>query len=251
MDAIGALSNAGAVSAAAKSETKIAENFDTFLSILTTQLKHQDPLSPMDSTKFTEQLVQFSQVEQAIATNKNLETAIDLIAAGSTANAVSYIGKEVTVEGKVSSLSNGQASWSYTLDGPAVATVLSVRDSAGQIVHSSQGGTALGAHEFVWDGTGFDGQELPSGSYSLEISAINANGEAVSTSTAARGIVTGVNTNDGEPMLLLGQTEVPLAAILTIRQAPTTNETAAQNSVVDTIVDTVVDGATNNEESTL
>jgi flagellar basal-body rod modification protein FlgD len=238
MDSIGAVSPATTASQSAQSKSKIAENFDTFLSILTTQLKNQDPLAPMDSTKFTEQLVQFSQVEQAIATNKNLETAIELIAAGSTANAVSYIGKDVTVEGNVSNLASGQASWNYTLEGPATNTVLTVSDSAGQIVHSAPGGTDLGSHEFVWNGTDANGQALPDGAYSLEISSINANGEPVDTTTAARGIVTGVHTNDGKPMLLLGQTEIPLTAVLTIRQPQINTET--ENSLVDTIVDTVI-----------
>jgi flagellar basal-body rod modification protein FlgD len=225
MESIGALSNVAASSAVAKSETKIAETFDTFLSLLTTQLKHQDPLAPMDSTKFTEQLVQFSQVEQAITTNKNLETAIALLAAGSTANAVSYIGKEITAEGKVANLSNGKATWGYTLEGPAVNSSLTIRDSGSQIVFSSSTGEkALGNHEFIWDGKSTTGEQLPEGSYSLEITAIDGSGELVKTTTVASGLVTGVETNDGVPALLLGQTKIPLTSVLTIRQQQTAND---------------------------
>lgn len=227
MESVSAVADAASTSAAVQSGKKIADNFDTFLSILTTQLKNQDPLSPMDSSKFTEQLVQFSQVEQAIATNKNLETAIDLIAAGSTASAVSYIGKEITAEGKVSGLSGGKATWGYSLEGPAVNSSLTIRDAAGDIVYSSSTGeTALGNHEFVWDGKNSTGEQLPDGSYSLEITAINGDGEPVKTTTTASGLVTGVQTNDGEPMLMLGQTEIPLTSVLTIRQPKPADESA-------------------------
>lgn len=225
MESISSVANAAATGIIAKSETKMAENFDTFLSLLTTQLRNQDPLAPMDSTKFTEQLVQFSQVEQAIATNKNLETAIEMIAAGNTANAVSYIGEEITAKGNISNLSDGKAAWGYSLEGPAVNASVTIRDAGGQIVYAtSTGETALGEHEFTWDGKSNTGELLPEGPYSLEINAVDGTGNLVKTTTTASGLVTGVQINDGRPVLLLGQTEIPLISVLSIRHPQSAND---------------------------
>src|ERR1700686_3335504 len=76
---------------------QLAGNFDTFLKLLTTQLQNQDPLSPMDSNQFTQELVQFSQVEQQINTNTSLASLIALTKTQSSANAVSYLGKTITI----------------------------------------------------------------------------------------------------------------------------------------------------------
>ena len=75
----------------------MSSNFDTFLTLLTTQLQNQDPLSPMDSNQFTQQLVQFSQVEQQINSNKNLESLISLTKNQTSVDAVSYLGKTLTL----------------------------------------------------------------------------------------------------------------------------------------------------------
>src|SRR5271154_1591718 len=78
---------------------QLSGNMNTFLTLLTTQLQHQDPLSPMDSTQFTQQLVEYSQVEQQINTNTNLTNLISLQQTNSGAAAVGYLGKEVTATG--------------------------------------------------------------------------------------------------------------------------------------------------------
>src|ERR1051325_6310 len=89
--------SATSTSAAASAQKQLSGNFDTSLTLLTTQLKNQDPLSPMDSNQFTQQLVQFSQVEQQINSNKNLESLITLTKSQTATNAVSYLGKTLTL----------------------------------------------------------------------------------------------------------------------------------------------------------
>src|SRR3954470_17819141 len=92
-----ASTSATSTSAAASAQKQLAGNFDTFLTLLTTQLKNQDPLSPMDSNQFTQQLVQFSQVEQQINANKNLESLVSMSKAQGATSAVGYLGKTLTV----------------------------------------------------------------------------------------------------------------------------------------------------------
>src|SRR5579863_8684834 len=93
----------------------IAGNFDTFLTLLTTQLQNQNPLDPLDTNQFTSQLVQFSSVEQELKTNDYLSSLVQSTQNSQASAAVSYIGKTVTSTGVDSDLVNGQATWSFNL----------------------------------------------------------------------------------------------------------------------------------------
>lgn len=75
---------------------KLAEDFDQFLNLLTTQLQNQDPLNPMDSNEFTNQIVQFSQVEQAINTNQKLDSLVSLQLASISGAALNYVGMDIS-----------------------------------------------------------------------------------------------------------------------------------------------------------
>ena len=109
-------------------------NFDTFLQLLTTQLQNQDPLDPMDTSQFTEQLVEFASVEQQINENTNLQTLITLQQTSEATQAMQLIGSTVTVNSASGTLSNatGQAA-SWTLNSPSPATgTVTITNSNGQ-----------------------------------------------------------------------------------------------------------------------
>src|SRR3954451_9401147 len=91
----------------------IASNFTAFLQLLTTQLKNQNPLEPLDTNQFTQQLVQFAQVEQQITMNSSLSTLISLQKATQTSAALGFLGSTVRVEGDTARLAGGSAAWSY------------------------------------------------------------------------------------------------------------------------------------------
>ena len=135
-----------ATSAAATAKTSLAGDFNTFLTMLTTQLQHQDPLSPMDSTQFTSQLVQYSSVEQEINTNSNLEKLITLQQANQTSQATSYLGQNVEVSGTSLPVQNGSANYSYTLPSAASSVQVQIADSTGTVVYSTTGDGAVGSH---------------------------------------------------------------------------------------------------------
>lgn len=215
---INAATTAGS-SAAVQSGTALAKNFDTFLSLLTAQLQNQDPLEPLDSKDFTNQLVNFSGVEQAIATNKNLEQLVELVLAGQSGNLVNYLGKTAEVASDVTALDNGQAAWTYRLDAQAASTKLLVIDQNQRIVYVGEGGTAQGANEFIWDGKDNAGQQLPAGSYQLGISALDADGKPIDKRITTRGLVSSVETVDGQQLLTVGGAKVPLSDVLSVSVA--------------------------------
>src|SRR5262245_30089824 len=111
-----------AVSGSVDSNT-LAGNFQTFLTLLTTQLKNQNPLDPLDTNQFTQQLVQFAQVEQQIKQNQQLDTLISLNKAAETTTALAYVGATVAIDGKTAALTNKQATWTFNVPKPVSATV--------------------------------------------------------------------------------------------------------------------------------
>lgn len=207
-------------SAADKARTGLAENFELFLGLLTEQLKNQDPLSPLDSNEFVNQLVQFSGVEQAIAQNDNLEKLLALQTASAAGSAVAYIGKEAVVAGQAAVLANDRAAWTYTLDSAAQTSRLVISDEAGKVVVETGGAKTAGPHEFVWDGKDAAGNILPPGVYKLQVAAVDGEEQAVATSVSGHGLVTGVDFSSGEPALLFGDASAPLAQVISVREAP-------------------------------
>lgn len=182
----------------------LAGDMQTFLKLLTTQLKFQDPLEPLDSKEFTQQLVAFSGVEQQIATNSNLEKMIAQINTQQMSTAVNFIGRDIQVLTGSSKLADGQAKWSYALDLTAETNTLTIKDATGAVVHTTDGGTKSGSHSFEWDGKDANGNVLPDGMYTLEINPKTANGTEIAHDIFMRGTVDGVEQVSGEYYLSLG-----------------------------------------------
>ena len=203
-------------SAATKSEKKIAEDFDNFLILLTTQLKNQDPLEPLDTNEFTAQLVRFTTVEQSIAANKNLETLINLTSASQTATAVAYLGTRIEAEGAQNSLTENGAEWTYTLPSEAEQTTILVKNAAGSIVFSTSGELTAGKHSFTWNGQLQNGSSAAEGVYSIQVTSTDSSGDMMSVKTGVVGLVTGAETIDGKQMLAIGGAKVPMDGITAV-----------------------------------
>jgi len=205
--------------AAVRSRIGLADNFDAFLKLLTTQLENQDPLSPLDATQFTEQLVQFSGVEQAIRTNDALAQLIALTRADRVARAVDYLGAEVEAGAETVRLHDGSpAAVHYRLDQPAAKVVIGIYDESGRLVRTEEGEASAGAHAVAWDGRDQSGRRLPEGLYRVEVAASTATGEAVPVSTTIAGVVDGVELQGERLMLSVAGVLLPLEAITAIRR---------------------------------
>jgi flagellar basal-body rod modification protein FlgD len=209
-------------SAAASSATspdamkQLSGNFSTFLTLLTTQLKNQDPTSPMDSNAFTQQLVMYSQVEQQIDTNSNLKTLIGQGTSNAAAVTTGYLGKKVSILNGNAALTNGAASWTYNLDAAAATNQLSVTDSKGKLVYTGAGETTAGNHTFAWNGKDNNGNQLADGAYTLNVAATGGAGGAVTSSVASAGTVTQIDMTGSTPKLVIGSMEVDLGDIAAV-----------------------------------
>ncbi|HSM95758.1 MAG TPA: flagellar hook capping FlgD N-terminal domain-containing protein [Rhizomicrobium sp.] len=199
--------------------TDLSGNFDTFLTLLTTQLQNQDPMNPMNSDQFTQELVQFSGVEQQINTNDNLKQLISLQQGSASNNAISYLGKSITITNGSGALSDGAAHWSYALGGAAASTTLTVKDSSGKVVYSAKGETAAGQHDFDWDGKDSGGNQLADGTYTLSVSSAAPDGKSIETAIASSGVVSEVNFTGSEPYLMVGTMAVPVSAVSAVDSA--------------------------------
>ena len=198
--------------------SKLTSDLDNFLTILTAQLQHQDPLEPLDTHEFTNQLVQFSSVEQAIQQNKNLESIIELNQNNMAISAVSYIGKEVSAAGKSNMLVNGKATFSYTLPEAAQAGTISITNQAGDVVFFGQAERTPGTHAFVWDGKSSSGVAQPDGQYQINVNAVNSDDQPISPSFGITGKVTGVEFDGSTAILNNGTVPVSLNSITNINE---------------------------------
>lgn len=200
----------------------IAGNFETFLTLLTTQLKNQSPLDPLDTNQFTQQLVDFAGVEQAVKTNQNLEDLAKLSAASAITGAVSFIGKQVAASGESSQLTNGEASWAYSLDEPGSQATFTVKDANGNEMFAQTIANPYQDGIFTWNGQKTDGSIAPEGTYTISVAATNSAGTAIGSSTSFTGTVTQVDMEGGTPVLKIGDKDVKLEDVLKILQAPET-----------------------------
>ncbi|GER07802.1 flagellar hook assembly protein [Iodidimonas muriae] len=194
----------------------IAQDFDTFLTLLTTQLQNQDPLEPTDSNEFTRQLVSFAGVEQQIQANENLQDLSTLTAFNQNAAAVNYLGKTVTIAGDTIT-NDGSTPLGFEYDLPVTADKVTVQilNADGDVVFEQDGETNFGIHRI--DLSSFDGETpVPAGQYSVRVDARDADNKAIQTNSFVRARVDEVETSGLTPLLTIGGQRIPLHQIAAV-----------------------------------
>lgn len=191
----------------------LATNFDTFLTLLTTQLRHQDPLDPLDTEQFTSQLVQFSGVEQSIRTNTHLETLIALQSASERGGALSLVGRTATLAFDAAALTDDGAAWRYTLPDGAAGAALAIVDAAGETIARAEGAAAAGPHDFRWNGERADGSKAAPGVYRLIVEAKDAGGAPLRAEVETTALIEAVSFGPGGTMLETAGGLAPLDAL--------------------------------------
>jgi flagellar basal-body rod modification protein FlgD len=181
----------------------LAGNFQTFLTLLTTQLQAQNPLEPLDTNQFTQQLVQFASVEQQLKTNEQLTSLVSLQQTAQATQSLGFVGKTAVVPGNTASLSGSQAAWSLNI--PANGNLhVTIANAQGQNVFTHDYTVSAGNNQpFLWDGKGTDGTQLPDGQYTLTATATDGAGNSQAIPTSIAGVVSSVDLTQTPPLLTI------------------------------------------------
>lgn len=194
----------------------LAGNFQTFLTLLTTQLQNQNPLDPLDTNQFTQQLVQFAGVEQQLKTNDQLQSLITLQQTAQSTQALGFVGKVAVVDGSTATLSNSSAVWDLNVAKDSTVQV-NITNSTGQTVFSSSYQVKAGDNQaFGWDGKGNDGTQWPDGKYTMTATGTDNNGQTVGVSTGIQGTVSSVDLTQSPPLLTINNQTYTVSQIRAI-----------------------------------
>ena len=197
-------SGSAASAANAMASQQIAGNFQSFLQLLTTQLQNQNPLSPLDTNQFTQQLVEFAGVQQQINTNDSLSTLVSLQQTAQSSQALEFVGKTAVVKGSTTSLTSSEAAWGLNIASASTVTI-NITNSSGATVYTSSINANAGNNQtFTWNGLGTDGTQQPDGSYTLTATAKDSTGNSVGVSTEIQGVVSSVDLTQSPPLLSIG-----------------------------------------------
>lgn len=202
--------------------SKLSSDYTMFLRLLTTQMQNQDPLSPMDSSQYTQQLVQYSQVEQSIQQTGALKDILARLGSQDMMQASTLIGKQAAYDGAQAGLSTSTpALWTWETDGAPASLVAIIRDASGREIERR----TLGPNAFrlQWDGALATGGTAPAGSYTLALDARDANGRALSPRIGAAGVVGSVSRTEEGVTLAISGVSVPLADVRNFTAANATS----------------------------
>jgi flagellar basal-body rod modification protein FlgD len=213
---VGSNSNSSSSTNTASSATNsLTSNYSTFLTLLTTQLKTQSPLSPMDVNSFTQQLVQYSAVEQQIQTNSNLKSMMDTMTSSAALQLVNYVGKSVTAYSDTTKMESGKANWTVNSSAAASGAKVTITDENGGVVYQGTTDLKSGNNAFTWDGKGTNGADYTSstGAFTIAVNGTDTAGKAVTITTEITGKVQAVDTSTKQPYIKVNGHLLPLSAL--------------------------------------
>jgi len=202
VSAPGTQSSSSSNSTSSTTSTGLADNFQTFLTLLTTQLQNQNPLDPLDTNQFTQQLVQFAGVEQQLKSNEQLKSLVEIEKSAQATQALVYVGNTVAVDGSKAQFDKS-ATWNFKSDKDTSAKI-TITNSTGQTAYTGNFTLKQGGSSFVWDGKGNDGVQWPAGTYTLTATGKDSTGNTVAISTEVQGVVDSVDLTSSPPLLSIG-----------------------------------------------
>ena len=195
-------SNSSSAAANALASQQIAGNFQSFLTLLTTQLQNQNPLDPLDTNQFTQQLVEFAGVQEQLNTNDSLSTMVTLQQTAQSTQALTFVGKTAVVKGNTAALTNSSATWNLNVPNNSNVN-LTITNSTGQTVYTTTVPMSAGNQAFTWNGQGSDGTQWPDGQYTLSATATDSSGSPVAVTTQIQGVVSSVDLTQSPPLLTI------------------------------------------------
>ena len=206
----------GAVKGTTKENPK-----ETFMKLLVAQLEHQNPLSPMDNTQFTQQLAQFTSLEQLQNMNTNLTALMQAQMTANGLQAATLMGKQVQAQANTTQVSKQGAATplQYKLAADSANVQINVLDQAGNTTRTINArNQQAGPQTLTWDGKDAVGKPLPAGDYHFQVTALDKAGKPVAVEESLQGIVEGVTYDGNHPYLIVGGNRVELSALTNIKQ---------------------------------
>jgi flagellar basal-body rod modification protein FlgD len=215
--AVGSVDSTSTKDSLASGQANLTSSYETFLSLLTAQLKNQDPTSPLDTNAFTQQLVQMTGVQQQLLSNTLLKTLVTQGENGNVGDAIGLIGKTVTVASADAALKDGKSSWTYELEKSASNAVLTVTDASGKVMWTGPApDLTKGEHAFTWDGKGANAG-VEGKVYTLSITAKDSNGSSVGSGITITGPVSGVRQSSSGVLVNILGAEAPLTGVTAVK----------------------------------
>ena len=207
--------NASSSDTSAAALSSLSSNFNDFLTLLTAQLQNQDPTTPMDSSQFTTELVQFTGVQQQVQTNTNLTQLIQLSQDQQLTESSGLVGKQVVISGSTVPLQNGAATISFSTP-QAEPIAISITNAAGQDVKDVELTSALGANTWSWSGTDNEGNTLPDGPYNVAVEGADQTGSTSAITFTSVGTPTSVQQSSSGLSVSFGPTNLSYSAVESI-----------------------------------
>lgn len=221
---------------------QIAGNFNEFLQLLTTQLQNQNPLDPLDTNQFTQQLVEFASVQQQVDMNTNMQTLISLQQTTAATQALQLVGSTVTLNGNSAKLSNATgspATWNLNASAPGTAAITIV-NSSGQTAYTGTTTLNTGTQSFTWNGQGNNGVKWPDGSYTITVTGTGASGQAITVSSQVSGTVSAVNMSQTPPTITVNGQNYPISSIQSVGSSSTlTSGLSSLNTAIGSLNSTI------------
>lgn len=211
-------STASTSSSSSSSGTTIFSNFNTFLTLLTTQLKNQDPSSPMDTDQFTQQLVQYASVEQLMSANETLSSLLSLQESAQVVDSASLVGKTIEVESNSLALQNGSASLRLPEKGTYSSAVITVTNGSGSTVHTETVALGSDSQVWTWDGKSNAGAQLADGSYKVTVTGTNSAGATGNLDFTVIGKATSVQMDSDKLKVSMGDLTVDYDKIVQVAE---------------------------------
>ncbi|MBO1324754.1 flagellar biosynthesis protein FlgD [Acetobacter sp. TBRC 12305] len=233
-------SSSASTTTSANALSSLADNYTTFLTLLTTQLKNQDPSSPMSTDTFTSELAQFAGVEQQVQTNTNLATLISLNEDSQLTSDTSLVGSTATASTSTLPLQNSSASLSYTGSAGSMVAI-AVANSGGTIVKDAVLSPTTGTNTWTWDGTDNSGNQLADGAYSVSVETIDSSGTTSEVPFTVSGTITGVEKGTSDMMVEMGSASIPMSDLVNISPA---SSSSSSDTSASTDSDTDTDSST-------
>ena len=206
------------LASAANAKSTAGADFNMFLKLLTTQMQNQDPLDPMKASEYTQQLAQYTQIEQTVQQSGTLKEILARLSSQDVAQASGLIGRDAIFASTTAGLGAGAAAWTYELPAAGRNIVASIANSNGKVVATRSLADGTGG-AFAWDGQLANGSRAADGAYVLSIEASDATDKKLPVTILSTGRVSDVTMVNGAPALGINGVALPVASLVKVSAA--------------------------------